>query len=170
MSTRYVLSALIVALPLVTPAFAQGGAGQQLLGQFNDWSAYSASTEKGKICFAITQPKTRAPEGLKRDPAYFFVSHRPGDKVRNEVSIQIGFAAKAGSTADAAIDTNTFNLMTQGERAWSNGQEDGKLVEAMRKGKNLQIKTTSLRGNVTTDTYSLKGVSAALDKIGKECP
>lgn len=170
MNTRYFLRILITALPLSTPAFAQGGAGQQLLGQFNDWSAYSAATEKGKICFAITQPKTRAPEGLKRDPAYFFVSHRPGDKVRNEVSIQIGFAAKAGSTADAAIDSNTFNLMTQGERAWSNGQDDGKLVDTMRKGKNLQIKTTSLRGNITTDTYSLKGVSAALDKINKECP
>jgi invasion protein IalB len=159
-----------IALIVSSSTVHAQGASQQLLGQFNDWSAYAATTDKGKLCFAITQPKKRAPEGLKRDPAYMFVSHRPADKIRNEISVQVGFSLKGGSTADIAITGQNFSLMTQNERAWSNGQDDSKIVDAMRKGADVVIKSTSLRGNVTTDTYSLKGVSAALDRIAKECP
>jgi hypothetical protein len=33
----------------------------------------------------------------------------------------------------------------------------------------LTIKATSMRGNLTTDTYSLSGLGGALDRIKKEC-
>ena len=168
MNARIVFASIALILSS-TAVFAQG-ANQQLLGQFNDWSAYSASTDKGKLCFVISQPKKRAPETLKRDPAYMFITHRPADKVRNEISVQVGFPMKDGSTADVTIAGQPFALMTQNERAWSNGQDDSKIVDAMRRGADVIIKSTSGRGNVTTDTYSLKGISAALDKISKECP
>ena len=168
MTVLRVLAALAAPILLAAPAAAQQG-GQQLLGQFADWSAYTATTDKGKVCFVISQPKSRAPEGLKRDPAYFFVTHRAGDRVRNEVSLQVGFAYRQGSTAAVAIGPDTYNLVTQDERAWSNGQDDAKLVASMRKAGDMVVKSTSTRGNVTTDTFSLKGVSAALDRIDQEC-
>jgi hypothetical protein len=40
----------------------------------------------------------------------------------------------------------------------------------MRAGSTMVVKGTSARGTRTTDTYSLKGVSAALDAIDKACP
>jgi hypothetical protein len=168
MKARIVITGLALIISSST-VFAQG-ANQQLLGQFNDWSAYSATTDKGKLCFVIAQPKKRVPEGLKRDPAYLFITHRPADKVRNEISVQVGFPMKEGSTADVSIGEQSFALMTQNERAWSNGQDDSKIVEAMRKGSDISVKSTSGRGNVTSDTYSLKGISAALERITKECP
>ena len=165
---RLLLSLFLTALaPDVSSAQAQGA--QQLLGQFTDWAAYSATAGTGKVCFAISQPKSREPSGLNRDPAYFFVSHRPGENVRNEVSVQVGFPLRPSSTLDLAVGTTPFQLVTQDQRGWSNGQDDSRIVDAMRGGSTLTVKSTSGRGNVTTDSYSLKGISAALDRIASEC-
>ena len=162
--------ALALLLTAHAPDVSSAQGGQQLLGQFTDWSAYTANGAGGKVCFVISQPKARAPEGLNRDPAYFFVSHRPGDNVRNEVSVQVGFPLRAGSTVDISINGAPFSLVTQNERGWSNGQDDSNIVSAMRGGADMTVKSTSSRGNVTTDTYSLKGVSAALDSAQGACP
>lgn len=143
---------------------------QQLLGQFSDWSAYAANGAAGKVCFVISQPKSRLPEGLNRDPAYFYVSHRPGDNVRNEVYTTVGFPLRPGSMIDVSINGAPFQLVTQDQRGWSNGQDDARIVEAMRAGAEMSVKSTSARGNVTTDTYSLRGVSAALDAANAACP
>jgi hypothetical protein len=40
----------------------------------------------------------------------------------------------------------------------------------MRKGTTLTAKTSSMRGNVTTDRYSLSGLAQALERVKKECP
>ncbi len=167
MNTRYVLAGL--ALIVSTSMASAQGAGQKLLGQFNDWSAYQATTDKGKLCFIISQPTKREPAGLNRDPAYFFITHRPGDNVRNEISVQVGFPLREGSTADTVVGSDKFSLITQNDRAWSNGQDDSKLVAAMRRGANVTVTSVSGRGNQTKDTYSLRGISAALDKINQEC-
>ena len=163
---------LVLALLLTAhaPDVSNAQTGQQLLGQFTDWSAYTANGASGKVCFVISQPKSRAPEGLNRDPAYFFVSHRPGENIRNEVSVQIGFPLRPSSTVDIAVKGAPFQLVTQDQRGWSNGQDDSRIVEAMRGAADMTVKSTSGRGNVTTDTYSLKGVSAALDAAAGACP
>jgi hypothetical protein len=170
MNARLSISALAATFVLMLAPAAGAAPGQQLLGQFTDWAAYSATAANGKICFAISQPKKREPAGLNRDPAYVFVSNRPNDKVHNEFSLQVGFPLKNGEPVRVAIGSNSFDLATQGERAWTNGRDDPKIVADMRGGADMTIKSTSTRGNVTTDTYSLSGVSAALDRIDKECP
>jgi invasion protein IalB len=170
MNARHLIPALAAALPLALASAAGAAPSQQLLGQFTDWAAYSATTSNGKVCFVISQPKKREPTGLNRDPAYVFVSNRPGDKVHNEVSMQVGFPMKSGAPVQLSVGSDSFDLVSQGERAWTNGQDDAKIVAAMRAGANMTIKSTSTRDHLTTDTYSLSGVSAALDRINKECP
>src|SRR5471030_1843042 len=59
-----------------------------LLGQFGDWGAYQANPGGKKVCFALAKPTqaTTEPAGRKRDASYAFVSSRPAEKVKNEVS------------------------------------------------------------------------------------
>ena len=45
-----------------------------------------------------------------------------------------------------------------------------RLVEAMKKGSLMTVQGRSSRGTLTTDKYSLSGISAALDRIAQECP
>lgn len=171
MLARLVTAALFAALCLAGGARAQTPTA---VGTFSDWTAYSVSTGTGKICYALAQPKTRKPEGLNRDPAYFFVSTRPAENVKNEISVIVGFPMKAGSetsiTVTGAGGNVPFNAYVKDDGAWiREAAEEQRLVEAMRKGRDIVVKGTSLRGNVTTDTYSLAGISAALEKASGEC-
>jgi invasion protein IalB len=160
------------AAPAAAPAAAAGDAQPTLLGQYGDWGAYTASPGGNKVCFALAKPKTMKtePEGRKRDPSYVFVSTRPADKVKNEVSVIIGYPFKTNSDATAEVGTTKFAMYTRDDGAWiKNAGEEARMVDAMRKGADLTVKGTSGRGTQSTDQYSLKGLAQALDKIEQEC-
>ncbi len=140
------------------------------LGIFGDWGVYFAKGEKSKTCYALATPKEREPEGLNRDPAYIFVSNGPGENIRQEVSFIMGFPLKEGA-AHAEVAGSKFALIAKGANAWiENPKDEAHFVEALKKGSKLVVKAASARGKVTTDSYSLAGLSQALEKIDKECP
>ncbi|MGH6837961.1 MAG: hypothetical protein ACREDT_04020 [Methylocella sp.] len=140
------------------------------LANYGDWGVFVAEGEKSKTCYALATPKERAPAGLKRDPAYVFISNRPGENVREEVSIILGFPMKEGS-GRAEIAGSGVALIATGANAWIKNQaEEAKFVSALKKGAKLIVKAASLRGHVTTDSYSLNGLSQALERVEKECP
>ena len=61
-------------------------------------------------------------------------------------------------------------MYTQNDGAWiKNVAEEARLIDAMRKGADLTIKGTSTRGTSSTDTYSLKGLAQAMDRVAQEC-
>jgi invasion protein IalB len=143
-----------------------------LLGQFGDWGAYKADPGGKLVCFALSKPTSAVtePPGRNRDPSYAFVSTRPAEKVVNEVSVIVGYPQKPNIDASATIGTASYVLYTQNDGAWvKNAAEESQMVEAMRKGSDLVIKSESTHGTKTTDTYSLKGISDALDKVAAEC-
>ena len=68
------------------------------------------------------------------------------------------------------IGDDTFALYARQSGAWiRNVAEEARLIDAMRKGSDLEMKSTSSRGNVTTDRYSLSGITQALDRVTQEC-
>jgi invasion protein IalB len=147
-------------------------AGAQLLGQFGDWGAYSASPGGKKICFALAKPTSSEtnPPGRPRDPAWLFVSTRPAEKVKEEVSVIIGYPFKANSDAVVEVGSTNFAMYTQNDGAWvKNAAEEARLIEAMRRGADVTVKGESGRGTKTTDRFSLKGVAQALDRAAQEC-
>ena len=156
------------------PATAPPGAGQPaLLGQYGDWGAYSATPGGKKICFALAKPNASAtvPPNRPRDPAFLFVSTRPAEKVKEEISVIIGYPFKPNSDASAEIGTANFAMYTQNDGAWiKNAAEEARMVDDMRKGSDLVVKGESGRGTKTTDTFSLKGIDQALRRIAQECP
>jgi invasion protein IalB len=176
---RLAATAYIAVMVLAPAALAQqpkqtAAAETQptLLGQYGDWGAYTASPGGAKICFALSKPKSAKtePAGRKRDQSYLFVSSRPAENVKNEVSVMIGYPFKSASDATAEIGTAKFAMYTQNDGAWiKNVAEEARLVDAMRKGADLTVKGTSGRGTQSTDQYSLKGLAQALDKIEQEC-
>ena len=146
-----------------------------LLGQYGDWGAYVASPGGHKVCFAISKPTASVDNPPNRRTAanvvYLFISTRPDEKVANEVSMLItGYSFKPNSEASVAIGSANFAMYTQNDGAWvKNAAEESKMVDAMRKGADAVIKATTSRGTQTADTFSLKGVSQALDRVSQEC-
>ncbi|MCS3987987.1 invasion protein IalB [Bradyrhizobium japonicum] len=157
----------------VAPAAAvAGGAEPTLIGQFGTWGAYSATPNGKKVCFALAKPSSSKtnPPNRPRDPAYAFVSTRPAERVNNEVSVMIGYALKPGSESSVEVGGAAFAMYTQGDGLWiKNAAEEERMVEAMRKSADLVVKGISAKGTETTDTFSLKGLAQALDRIAQDC-
>ena len=158
------------AAPAAPPAI--GGVQPTLLGQFGDWAAYTATPEGKKVCFALAKPTSSQtnPPNRPRDPAYIFISTRPAEKVKDEVSVVIGYPFKDKSVATVEVGATKLSLYTDKDGAWISGAADeARLVEAMRKGSDLVVKGTSGRGTQSTDSFSLKGIAQALDRVAQEC-
>jgi hypothetical protein len=156
-------------LAVAEPAFAQA-AGAQNLGSFNAWTAWQGTDDSGVICYVSSQPAKSEPAGAKRDPIHFLVIHRKARGTKNEVQTLIGYPFNAQANASAAIDGRTYPMVAEGAAAWlaSAGDEAG-FVAALKKGSSLVVKGISQRGTSTTDTYSLGGVTAAMNAIDKAC-
>lgn len=162
-------TALLLLTFLVSEgAFAQG-TSPTLLGESGDWQAYTYKSSGAKVCYVVSQPKSSDPSTAKRDPIFFLVTHRPGQKIRNEVSTIIGYPFRKDSKVDVKIDDASFTLFTNLDGAWADTKDDGNVVAAMKKGQAMTVKGTSWRGTSTVDTYSLKGISSALEKIDAAC-
>jgi len=149
-----------------------GGVKPTLLGQYGEWGAYTASPGGKKLCFAIAKPTSSQtiPPDRPRNPIYMFISSRPAEKVSNEVSIIIGYPFKPGTEASAAVGSTTYALYTQQDGAWiKNAPDEAQMVDAMRAGQSAVVKGVSAKGTQSTDTFSLKGLSQALDRVGQEC-
>jgi Invasion associated locus B (IalB) protein len=159
------------AKPAPAPA-ATGGAEPTLIGQFGTWGAYTATPNGKKVCFALAKPASSKtnPPNRPRDPAYAFVSTRPAEKVTNEVSVMIGYTLKPGSESTLEVGGASYAMYTQGDGLWiKNAAEEEKMVEAMRKAADVTVKGMSAKGTETTDTFSLKGLAQALDRLAQDC-
>ena len=158
--------------PEAAAAAAAGGTEPTLIGQFGTWGAYTATPNGKKVCFALAKPSSSKtnPPNRPRDPAYAFVSTRPAEKVVNEVSIMIGYALKPGSESSLEVGGASYSMYTQGDGLWiKNAAEEERMVDAMRKAADVTVKGVSAKGTETSDTFSLKGLSQALDKLAQDC-
>ena len=161
------------AKPETRPAAAVAGSAEPtLIGQFGTWGAYTATPNGKKVCFALAKPASSKtnPPNRPRDPAYAFVSTRPAEKVTNEVSVMIGYTLKPGSESTLEVGGASYAMYTQGDGLWiKNAAEEERMVDAMRKAADVVVKGVSAKGTETTDTFSLKGLSQALDKLAQDC-
>lgn len=171
------VAAVLASAPMAAaqqPRQAQAAAPAQpsLLGQYGDWGAYTGSSNGRKVCFALGKPATSEtkPPNRPRDPAFLFISTRPAENVRNEVSVIIGYTFKPSSDAIVEVGSAKFALQTLADGAWvKNAAEEPRLVDAMRKGSDVVVRGTSAKGTETTDRYSLKGLAQAIDRVAQEC-
>ncbi len=139
------------------------------LASFGDWGAF-ATHGGNRTCYALAAPKERAPKGKVKEPAYVFISTRPAENVKNEVAINLGYPTKDSGTAAADIDGDGFELVLKGTNAWiKNPAEEPKFVKALKEGTKLTVKATAAKGFTSTDSYSLEGLSKALDRVQQEC-
>lgn len=160
------------AKPEPAATAAAGGAEPTLIGQFGTWGAYTATPNGRKVCFALAKPTSSKtnPPNRPRDPAYAFVSTRPAERVFNEVSIMIGYALKPGSESSLEVGGSAYAMYTQGDGLWiKNAAEEEQMVSAMRKSAEVVVKGVSAKGTETTDVFSLKGLSQALDRLAQDC-
>jgi Invasion associated locus B (IalB) protein len=165
-------SSVLIAAALLSPvqAFAQTADNPTSLGASGDWEAFTYEAEGSKVCYVYSQPKKSDPASAKRGPIYFMISHWPGKKVKAQPSTFIGYTFKEGSEVKLSVDTKSFNLYPVDNMAWTDKLDTEKaILAALKSGKSMSVSGTSAKGTVTKDTYSLSGISAAMDAIDGAC-
>lgn len=149
---------------------APGGQGQALLLETaGKWQAF-ATQGKSKVCYALGKAAERKPANLKDVPGYVFISNRPGEGVKNEISFVMNFALKEEVEHQAVIGEQSFVLVAKGQNLWlKNPAEEPRVLDAMRKGSALEVKATSKRNNPASDKYVLSGVTQTVKRAEDAC-
>ncbi|HET7412379.1 MAG TPA: invasion associated locus B family protein [Pararhizobium sp.] len=155
-----------LAILVATTAAATAGPTPTRIKQFNAWGAYSYQSSKGKVCYILSVPTSEKPTNVNHGDVFFLVSQRPGQNVTYEPQAMMGYELKEGSKVQVSVDGKDFTMFTKGNSAWAeNAAKEPELVSDMRAGSKMTVKAVSSRGTDTEYTYSLSGVTAALDKI-----
>lgn len=167
MRKLYSATALSVLLALCVPAVS---AAQPVtkIQQFNAWGTYSYQSKDGKVCYVLSVPTEKKPAKLDHGDIYFFVSQKPGENVSYEPQFIASYDFKADSKVNVTVGDKTYVMFTRGTSAWlENAAEEPALVADMKRGSDMSVSAVSGRGNDTRYTFSLKGITAALDSISQ---
>ena len=162
-------SLLIILLSFI---FTAANAEENLknLGKFKDWQSFVLLKEGIKTCFAQSIPVIKAPKKFKRDPSRLFVSFRPNEKVKNEVSVTNGYEFKLKAPVTAKSGKKSYDLFSKGRFAWvEDNADERKLISTMKKASRLMIIGNAEQGTQTTDHYSMMGFTKAYNSAKKSC-
>jgi hypothetical protein len=168
---------MALAAFLLIPANVQAAepTGAELAGTFRDWFVYKAGEGDSLVCYALSQPRSSDPANAQRGEIAFLVSSWPGSNKRNEPSIVPGYPYSEDATVRVQVSGEQFAfglVRNEGDEggAWmEDASQEARLITAMKEGANMVVTGTSARGTLTRDTYSLAGISAALESVEQGC-
>ena len=167
MPIKKILLLLIFSL---TCSISYAEEGLKSIGKFKDWESFILSQEGNKICFAQSIPVVRAPKKLKRQPSRLFISFRPGENIKNEVSVTNGYEFKLKAPVTAKSGKKSYDLFSKGKFAWVvDSKDEKKLIVTMKKASRLMIIGNTQKGDQTTDHYSMMGFTKAYNIARKSC-
>ena len=140
------------------------------IGKYKDWESFVLTQDGTKVCFAQSTPIIRAPKKLKRKPSRLFVSFRPAENIKNEISVTNGYDFKLKAPVTAKSGKKSYDLFSKGRFAWVVDNEDeSKLIVTMKKASRLMIIGNTNKGDQTTDHYSMMGFTKAYNTAKKSC-
>ena len=140
------------------------------LGKFKDWESFVLLQGESKICYAQSIPVVRAPKKFKRDPSRLFVSFRPVENIKNEISVTSGYEFQQKTLVTAKSGKKAYDLFSKGRFAWVvDNKDEAKLIVTMKKASRLMIIGNTKNGDQTTDHYSMMGFTKAYNSTKKSC-
>ncbi len=157
---------------LSSSAFAQGSKRVSIkpVVKYRDWSVYRHPVGNDVICFAASAPKDMIPKDVKRLEVLFYVTRWKSNPSKAQVSMLIGYPFKVGSKPEVQIKSQKFKFFVKGDKAWVREEGDEVLLlKSMRRGSLMKVTGVSAQGILTTDKYSLSGITKALNRIKRLC-
>tara|TARA_Y100000590_G_scaffold52404_1_gene54979 strand:+ start:276 stop:782 length:507 start_codon:yes stop_codon:yes gene_type:complete len=161
---------LYIFLFFIVSNLANAEENLKSVGKFKDWESFVLLQDGNKICFAQSIPVVRAPKKLKREPSRLFVSFRPSEKIKNEISVTNGYEFKQKAPISAKSGKKSYDLFSKGRFAWMvDAEDEAKLIVTMKKASRLMIVGNTDKGDQTTDHYSMMGFTKAYNTAKKSC-
>ena len=140
------------------------------IGKFKDWETFTAIENNNKICFSQSIPILRAPKKFERNPSRLFISFRPIENIKNEVSTTSGYTFQKEKIVKAKTGKKTYDFFSQEDFAWIlDAKEEQRFIESMKKASRVMIIGRTEKGKQTIDHYSLMGFTKAYNTAKKNC-
>jgi hypothetical protein len=135
------------------------------------WTAYATQgSGPQRTCYALGKARERKPANLKDVEGLMFVTTRPAASIRNEIAFVMNFDLKEDIEHFAVIGEQRYALVAKGQRMWlRNPAEEGRMLDAMRRANEMEIRSTSKRGNPASDSYALQGLAQIVKKAEDSC-
>jgi hypothetical protein len=159
------LSLAAMALPSVAQA-----SSPKLEGSFTDWKVYSRAEGGDKVCYAISEPKSKSPSSVNHGDIYFMVSNWRSGAAKEQPSFMAGYSLKKNRAPEARVGSAKYKMfVAENEGFIESGSDERALVAKMRAGATMNVKAVSARGTNVNYAFSLKGITAALRKTKAIC-
>ena len=170
MSIKIIKKILILSLFYFTFGTISAEENLKSVGKFKDWESFVLLQNGNKTCFAQSIPVVRAPKKIKRDPSRLFVSFRPNESIKNEISVTNGYNFKLKAPVTAKSGKKSYDLFSKGRFAWVvDSKDESKLIVTMKKASRLMIIGKTEKDDQTTDHYSMMGFTKAYNTAKKSC-
>ena len=170
MPQKFINSLYISFIIILISFSARSAEDLKSIGKFKDWETFTVTENNNKICFAQSIPVLRAPKKFKRNPSRLFISFRPTEDIKDEVSATSGYIFQKDKIVKAKTGKKTYNFYSREEFAWIHDiEEEQKFIKAMKKAKRVMIIGRTEKGKQTIDHYSLMGFTKAYDTAKKNC-
>jgi len=165
--TSIVFAAALAVAMSTSSAHAQA---TKVVQKFRDWVLYSHTGDPETICFIASQPGEKKPTGYNKQPSYFYISAWPDSGIKAEISVNIRKELESDSTVTVQIGGSRYRLFTKDNKAFvEKPNEEIKLIESMKRGSFMVVRATVNDGTAIEETYSLLGVTAAVNSLRKGC-
>ena len=140
------------------------------IGKYKDWKTMVLVEPSGNVCFAQSSPVLQAPKSNKRD-ARLFVTFRPSDKIKDEISASPGYEFNKNNSVTATSGKNKikFDIIQQGFAWIADNKIEKKMIKVMKKGSRIMITGYNQKGSQTIDHYSLLGFTKAYNAAKSAC-
>jgi len=165
------INSLCISIIIILISFsARPAEDLKSTGKFKDWKTFTVTENNNKICFAQSIPVLRAPKKFERNPSRLFISFRPTEDIKDEVSATSGYIFQKDKIVKAKTGKKTYNFFSREEFVWiQDTEEERKFIKAMKKAKRVMIIGRTEKGKQTIDHYSLMGFTKAYDAAKKNC-
>ena len=170
MHQKFINSLYISFIIILISFSARSAEDLKSIGKFKNWETFTVTENNNKICFAQSIPILRAPKKFERNPSRLFISFRPTEDIKDEVSATSGYTFQKEKIVKAKSGKKTFDFFAQENFAWIlDTEEEQKFIQAMKKASRVMIIGRTDKGKQTIDHYSLMGFSKAYNTAKKNC-
>lgn len=167
MPRSFFLSIVAGAAAVISAAAA---ADPVAVATYRDWSVFVREIDGDKICFAATEANDKSPKSVNHGDVFFLVATWDSGAATEQPSLMTGYTLNPKPEPTLRIGSDKWTMYSSDNEAFIEASsEEERLVRAMRRGADMRISAVSNRGTATSYVISLRGISAALDRVNTEC-
>lgn len=161
-----VLSGAWAAAALSSAAAAE----PKSVATFTDWSVFVRDVDGDKVCFAASEAKDKSPKSVNHGEIFFLIASWKSGAATEQPSLMTGYELTDKPEPTLRVGSDKWEMYADQNEAFIEAKaEETRLIDAMKRGADMRVSAVSQRGTATSYMISLRGVTAAIERVRREC-